>query len=368
MIPHNPLGMHRRCMAVIGGLDSWSTCSSPCGGGQQSRRHTITTQAANGGRECPPAESQPGSPLPCPLNCAGSWGAWSLCSEECGGGTQARTFNVTTAAAHGGAECPTPESQQCSSSPCPVHCRGTFAAWTPCSKSCGGGTQSRTFNITSQAANGGDDCPATPESQACNARECPMDCAGSWQEWGSCSLECAGGTRSRIFTVLIRPAHDGVVCPTSPTSQACNAHRCPVDCDGSWLEWGACSRACGCGGGTQSAAFNVSVPAADGGRACPTSPKAQVCNDRPCDPYERSTTLVPSTTHVGCEEVSTTPSPTAEAPTATAASHQGVSTTPSPTTGAPTAVAASSCDDSCVTQDPVDCSLAQCGGCPPCRR
>merc|ERR1719162_2207173 len=126
----------------VGSWAVWSTCSSPCGGGQQSRRHTITTQAANGGIQCPPAESQPCSPLPCPVNCAGSWGAWSLCSEECGGGTQARTFNATTAPAHGGAECPTPESQQCSSSPCPVHCRGTFAAWTPCSKSCGGGTQS----------------------------------------------------------------------------------------------------------------------------------------------------------------------------------------------------------------------------------
>jgi len=76
----------------------------------------------------------------------------------------------------------------------------------------------------------------------------------------------------------------------------------------------------------------------------------------------------PSTTDAGREEVSTTPSPTTEAPTATAASNQGVSTTPSPTTDAPTAMAASMCDDSCMTQNPMDCSLAQCGGCLPCRR
>jgi len=352
----------------VGAWAAWSTCSSPCGGGQQTRRHVITTQAADGGVQCPSPESQQCSPLPCPVDCAGSWDMWSSCSEECGGGTQTRTFNVTTAAAHGGVDCPTPESQQCSSSPCPVDCQGSFAAWTPCSKSCGGGTQSRTFNVTFQASHGGDDCPASPESQACNSRECPMDCAGSWQEWGQCSLECAGGTRSRILTVTIAAAHDGAACPTSPDSQVCNAHRCPVDCHGSWQEWGPCSRACGCGGGTQSAAFNASVPSADGGRACPASPKTRVCNNHACDPYEGSTTSVPSITDAGCEEVSTTPSPRTEAPTATAASNQGASTTASPTADAPTAMAASMCDDSCMTQDPVDCSLAQCGGCPPCRR
>jgi len=324
----------------VGSWQAWSSCSRPCGGGQQSRSYAIATQSANGGIQCPSPESQPCSPQPCPVNCAGSWDMWSVCSEECGGGSQTRTFSVTAAASHGGAECPTPESQQCSLSPCPVHCQGSFAAWGPCSKSCGGGTQSRTFNITTQATHGGDDCPASPESQACNIRECPVDCAGSWQEWSPCSLECAGGTRSRIFTVTVQENHDGIVCPTSPDAQVCNAHRCPVDCEGSWREWGPCSRDCGCGGGTQSAAFNVSVPSAYNGTACP-SPKTQVCNDHPCDSYGTQTTSVPSTAHAGCQGVSTTHSPTTEAPTTTSASNQGESTAPSPTTEAPTTTSAS---------------------------
>jgi len=302
----------------VGAWEAWSTCSSPCGGGQQSRSYAVATHTANGGVQCPPPQSQPCSPHPCPVNCAGSWDAWSLCSAECGGGTQTRTFNVATAAAHGGTECPTLESQRCSSSPCPVHCQGSFTPWAPCSVSCGGGTQARTFNISSQATNGGDDCPASPESQACNSRECAVDCAGSWQEWGPCSLDCGGGTRSRIFTEMIRPAFDGVACPTSPDSQACNAHTCPVDCDGSWEVWGPCSRECGCGGGTQSAAFDISVPASDGGRACPTSPKSQVCNNHACDNFESSTN------HPGCQGISTTPSPSTEALTSTGASNQGV--------------------------------------------
>jgi len=265
----------------VGSFGGWSTCSRPCGGGAQSRSYVITTQRANGGRQCPRPESQPCSTQPCPVNCAGSWNTWSSCSSECGGGSQNRTFNVTTAPAHGGAECAAAESQSCSTSPCPVHCQGSFSAWGPCSNSCGGGTQVRTFNITTQASFGGDDCAASPDSQSCNSRACPVDCTGSWQEWGPCSLECGGGTRSRIFTVMMQQAHDGIACPTSPDSQACNAHSCPVDCDGSWQEWGACSRPCGCGGGTQSAAFNVSVPPADGGEECP-SPRTQVCNDHPC--------------------------------------------------------------------------------------
>ena len=44
-------------------------------------------------------------PPPAPIDCVGSWGAWSACSMPCGGGTKTRTYSVTTAAAHGGQPC-----------------------------------------------------------------------------------------------------------------------------------------------------------------------------------------------------------------------------------------------------------------------
>lgn len=61
--------------------------------------------------------------------------------------------------------------------PAPVDCAGTWSAWTPTAEwgACVGGTQtrpeSRTFTVTTQPANGGLACPASPEtrtaSQSC---------------------------------------------------------------------------------------------------------------------------------------------------------------------------------------------------------
>lgn len=54
-----------------------------------------------------------------PVDCAVNWNNWGNCSASCGGGTQSRTFNVTRNAAHGGTACPRPESQQCNTQECP---------------------------------------------------------------------------------------------------------------------------------------------------------------------------------------------------------------------------------------------------------
>jgi len=48
-----------------------------------------------------------------------------------------------------------------------------WSAWGSCSKSCGGGSQSRTRSITTPASNGGAACPALSEQQSCNNQACP---------------------------------------------------------------------------------------------------------------------------------------------------------------------------------------------------
>jgi hypothetical protein len=250
------------CPAIVDCQGSWGSCSASCGGGTQD--FTITTPAANGGLACPTPTTRPCNEFSCasPINCQGSWGA---CSASCDGGMQ--SYNITTVPANGGTACPSPITRSCNEFSCssPINCQGS---WGTCSATCGGGSQE--FNVTTAPANGGTACP-TPSIRTCNSQACDIDCQGYWS---TCSDTCGGGTQNYIITVA--QSGSGLACPTSP--QTCNTQSCseppqPVNCEGTW---GSCSATCG--GGTQN--FTVTTPAANGGTACPTSPRS--CNETAC--------------------------------------------------------------------------------------
>lgn len=52
-------------------------------------------------------------PKPEPVDCQGNWSNWSSCSKSCGGGTQSRTWRTTTQPQNGGAACPTTQTRSC---------------------------------------------------------------------------------------------------------------------------------------------------------------------------------------------------------------------------------------------------------------
>ena len=112
------------------------------------------------------------------VSCAGSYGSWGSCSKTCGAGSRTATYKVTTAASGGGTACPAAtKSQACTVKACPVSCVGAYGAWGSCSKTCGAGTQTSVYTVTTAAANGGRNCgqaDASTRSKACQIVACPL--------------------------------------------------------------------------------------------------------------------------------------------------------------------------------------------------
>jgi hypothetical protein len=136
-----------------------------------------------------------------PKPCVGAWGNWDACSKTCGGGLKIREWEVSNDEMDGGtcvnrgktedASCNT---QACSTSgggggstptptPAPTptptptpaqNCVANPNTWGGCTETCGGGTQSRGYTITTAESNGGL-CPerTKTDEQACNTQACP---------------------------------------------------------------------------------------------------------------------------------------------------------------------------------------------------
>jgi hypothetical protein len=269
----------------VGDWSAWSDCTVTCADGTRSRTYTVTTSALNGGTSCSTTpfsvESQTCSNSPCAVHCVGQWGQWSSCTKTCGTGETTRTFAVTTADNYGGDTCVANDGEvenvACSTSSCPVNCVGAWQTWGMCDKTCGTGSRIHTYLQSVEVSNGGVACTTanfTIESEACSTTGCPVDCVGSWAAWTDCSTSCGAGINTRTFLHSTSAANGGVACPTAVNTvgqQACNLLDCPVDCQGAWGEWDACSLTCtGSDGklGSTLRRFIVTVPTAFGGESC----------------------------------------------------------------------------------------------------
>ena len=157
-----------------------------------------------------------------------------------------RTFNVTKHPINNGITCEAgdgeKETQTCNTQSCVEEdCEGSWSDWSVCSANCDGGTQSRSFTITKPASTGGVQCPASngeTQTRDCNQQSCPVECEGSWSEFGPCISEngCGQGEKSKTYTITRHPINSDE-CPHADgtiTKEICDSGPCPVDCDGSW--------------------------------------------------------------------------------------------------------------------------------------
>jgi len=134
-------------------------------------------------------------------------------------------------------------------------CVGHWLSWGSCSATCGdAGARTRTFVVSENAREDGAPCAADAadvEAQACNTQECPVDCDGSWGNWGECSSSSEGEMRFRTFKIATEAAAGGVACALSNNAtQSCDCSGADDDCGsnecaGAWSSWSSCAATCG---------------------------------------------------------------------------------------------------------------------------
>ncbi|XP_064193284.1 A disintegrin and metalloproteinase with thrombospondin motifs 18-like [Anguilla rostrata] len=198
---------------------------------------------------------------------------WSLvrsqCSAQCAGGRistkavclqdQRAQVNSTLCSPQ---TKPAVGSQLCNTHPCPAH--WVPGEWGACSRSCGGGQQTRPTRCARRVSYQRQEvvepslCPAAspPRTRPCQTQACPPQWSSG--AWSQCSKTCGRGIRKR--TVFCRSADVGAeavvvldsMCEPQHKPKAqetCVIQRCPKNDRLQWVPtpWGECSASCGRG-------------------------------------------------------------------------------------------------------------------------
>jgi hypothetical protein len=138
---------------------------------------------------------------------------------------------------------------------CPVDCAvSDWGTWGACSDACrdsvghiGQSSRVRSRSVIRALECGGVACPALQDVGMCSPQPCPVHCEVShWSVWSSCSVSCGGATVSRNRNITVPAANGGHACPWLEETQLCGMNPCPSDCVvSSWSAWSTCSVGCG---------------------------------------------------------------------------------------------------------------------------
>ncbi|XP_075456279.1 A disintegrin and metalloproteinase with thrombospondin motifs 19 isoform X1 [Ascaphus truei] len=183
---------------------------------------------------------------------------WENCDVVCGGGERKTTVSCTkimnkNISIVDNRNCkdltkPEPQIRKCNEQPCQM--RWMMTEWTPCSRTCGKGTQSRQTACTQQLRNGTlitareKDCPGSKpaSSQRCEGQ----DCMTVWEAgvWSECSLKCGKGVRHRTVRCT-NPRKKCLLFTRPKEMEDCEDYsKCYI-----WRmgDWSKCSVTCGKG-------------------------------------------------------------------------------------------------------------------------
>ncbi|XP_066934997.1 uncharacterized protein [Clytia hemisphaerica] len=121
---------------------------------------------------------------------------------------------------------------------------GDWSSYGGCSKTCGGGKKIRTRKCDRpKPQNGGANCVGiSSQATSCNTKTCAVN--GNWGRWssyGGCSKTCGGGSRTRTRRCdSPKPQNGGASCKGSSTqSGRCNIQKCLPNeaCTWAYTNW-----------------------------------------------------------------------------------------------------------------------------------
>jgi len=209
------------------------TCSAHGTNGTQTRVREMLVDVDHGGVRCPElTHTRSCWGGECPIHCeVTEWSDFTTCTKSCTAGEDgvagrhSHSRTVTRHSAHGGYVCPSlSEDLPCNEHMCPVNCVvGNWTKWHPYSG--GGNNLKRTRAITTAAAHGGVDCPAIENLKIFTHQACNKEQTGGFS---GCSKTCGtNGYRKRF--------HEFIKCSESASvrlhikymhTELCNIKQC----------------------------------------------------------------------------------------------------------------------------------------------
>ncbi|CAL8337596.1 unnamed protein product, partial [Gadus morhua 'NCC'] len=233
------------------------------------------------------------------------------CSASCAGGQMHtkpacyKDLRVQVNTSHCSAKGrPATGPMPCNTQPCPAS--WSVGEWGACSRSCGGGDQTRQGQCVQRTSHSNVDALADPQCvqpppgrrQACNLHSCPP--VWSPGPWSQCSRLCGKGLRKRtVLCTSTAPPPGRTHARTLPESSCAGVHkpsgqescfvkRCPKQRKVQWFvsTWQECSVTCGRGSQTRFIKCAEKDTAGKyrelAAKKCHHVPKPSVALQRPC--------------------------------------------------------------------------------------
>ncbi|KAK7817013.1 hypothetical protein U0070_014356 [Myodes glareolus] len=235
----------------------WSECPATCGKGMQQRQVWCQLSEDPLSDGYCNASTKPESLRLCELRACTSWhvGPWSPCTASCGHGYQMRAVKCVSelfGTMLDDSECQEAsrpsDRQECTVVPCLVvpkvgasslsaiplgkAAQWRHGSWTPCSVSCGRGSQARYVSCRDAQDGMADESHCAHLPRPAEVTLCFSPC-GEWQagNWSPCSASCGPGkTTRRIFCMNYHQPVDESFCDPEVRpviEQECSLAACP---------------------------------------------------------------------------------------------------------------------------------------------